>query len=126
MFKEKLDNEKLDTMAKNYLSIVAGEKRAETLLEDGKKVVTPKITRYDFTDENQRGQFVAISDYDAFVSCAIEPVQEIITMMHRKEMYKTFGKEYLSNLNHFYKDSIRTQYEQRLSEVDDMIEEIQK
>ena len=125
MFKENLSEEKTFKMAKDYLSVVSGEANAVNLLKDSNKVETPRYTRYDFFDNNQECQFVVFTDFDAVVSFAGKPVQDLITMLYRKEMYKSFGKDYLNALDSYTRKPIEEEYNRRMTEHNEMIEEIE-
>ena len=126
MFVDKLKEEEIIPMGKKYLSMVVGVLNANEYMKNSSLSTYAGYARLDFIDDELCDEFVEITDFEAIVSTAIRPYQELINKEHRKNMYRKFGKEYLDELDKFGKGPIQEEYDRKMLQHNLMMKEIER
>ena len=100
MFLEKLEDEKVKKMSEKYLTKVLKEKegRVHEMLEEGTfyRMEDRDYVNMIFKREEFDEQSISLTDFFVMVTCVEDPAEEaMINNMHRKIMYRSFGRDYL-------------------------------
>lgn len=127
MFIERLSDDKRIELSSHYLSMIVGVDNSKSLISKGRITkYNDDLTIYISRDGYYSEESISVRDFDAYVSCAIGPVQELINKSHRKTMYRKFGKEYLDALDKHLRVPFESEYKKALEEHEEIMQEIQK
>jgi len=124
MYIERLDDLEIKSMVKQYLSMTMDSVSAMESLDGGTMLRYKDCIRYDYIDDTLEYETLIMTDFDVEIIGEVLASGKTFSKEHRKNMYRKFGKEYLSALDCYGKNPIEQEYKKALTEHKLMIEEI--
>ena len=122
MFLDQLSDEEVMVFINEYLIKVGGVNNKYT----GEFFRSDNSATFVFSRSYYDEQSVTITDFTADVSCVSSITRDTLTMAHRKNMYRRFGKEYLDALDRDVRVPIENEYYAKINNLNKIIEEIRE
>ena len=119
-----LSDEEIKVMMEEYLGFIFDKRDSRGYVNDGSYSRVEGSAILEFMLDNKFPKTVEVDDFNAIVSCAIEPTARKINTAHRKNMYRNFGPEYLDDMDKFVRTPIEKNYNDAIASHEQMLDEI--